>query len=116
MIITLLALIATTLVATVVTFFFVIKNHKTRIGNIQHLYEEQTATIIRTIQESAGIIGDVSAAIDEIELLSRSTPASASIRAKTDELRDLVNGLEELVIMQNIQEGLRSREKFHAAD
>ncbi len=112
----LIALIALTIVGTVAVLIITAKRHKTRISAIEALYNDQSMTIIRTIQDSKGIIDDMNANIDAIEVLAHATAISADIREKTTELRDLINGLDELVIMQNIQAGLRSRERFHVEE
>jgi uncharacterized membrane-anchored protein YhcB (DUF1043 family) len=69
-------------------------------------YEEQSRIIIGTIQKSQPVIVRLHESIGRIETLARGTSANAEIRHEAEALRNTVAGLEDLILVQNIEEGL----------
>lgn len=113
------------LVGTVFAFARVVFRHKSTMRTLsetkntlsetEKMYQDQTALIIRTIANTQPVFKELYDAIDDVERLARGTTASAAVRSKADEMRDMVIGLDELILVQNIEEGLRIREQFHSS-
>lgn len=100
---------------TVVMLTVVVLKHRHRASKTEKVMQDQTALIISTIADSQAVFKELHDAIDDIERLARGTTASAAIRAKADEMRDMVIGLDDLILVQNIEEGLRIREQFRSS-
>lgn len=111
----LLSAVLVSLGGTIVALTLVVLKHKRRASETEKVYEEQSALVLRTLTSSQPIFKELYETIDDIERLSRGTSASADVRAKADEARDIVSGLENIVLLPNIEMGLRIREQYRAS-
>lgn len=113
----LIVVIAASLTGTVAGVIFAFLYHakrltslQSKLNSIEQQYEEQSHVIIETIASSQPVIEQIHESINRLEELARTTPTSAEIRHEANNLRSLVAGLDELIVVQNIEEGLKLRE------
>ncbi len=108
----LIILIFFVLAATIVTLSVVLILHKQDSSKTKQRYQAQTQIVIRTIESSQPILHDLHDCIDRAEHITRGTSASAEMRKIADEMRDIVVSLDDLILVQNIQEGLKILEQI----
>lgn len=104
----LLLTVATSLAGTVVMLVWI--NRRNAVSRKQQ--DDQAAVILRTIEESQPILKELKSKIAEMESLSRDSVKTPEIRLIATEARNLVMHLDDLIVVQNLEDGLTIRQNF----
>lgn len=72
----------------------------------------QNDAILRTIRESRPVLKELKNKIAEMESLSRDSEKTPQIRVTANEARNLVTHLDDLIVVQNLEQGLTIRQDY----
>lgn len=100
--------ITASLAGTVVALMWI--NRRNAVSRKQQT--DQAAVILRTIEESQPILKELKSKIAEMESLSRDSEKTPQIRVIATEARNLVTHLDDLIVVQNLEDGLEIRQNF----
>lgn len=96
------------LFGTVIVLFWI--NRRSTASEKLRISQEEA--IIKTIRESRPVLKELKKKIAEMESLSRDSAKTPQIRVTANEARNLVTHLDDLIVVQNLEQGLTIRQDY----